>query len=334
MLQLINYSEKAVALIGDTREIKDELKRMGGKFNARLTCGAGWIFSQTKRAELETLLNRKPEDHRAHSKLRHPSVYCGTYGKYAGGSIEGAWIDLTTFANGAEAIRWMREVLHKDEHDPELMMQDFEYFPEWMYSECMSAEQIDEILTWWKNEGSKPAKAPKVDKALLDEYRAELEKAGLDADYHCKNVSALVKLSDGRLLAFDKPNIQTRFCFGYSDFGQGPTDEEARKAASNARTKEYFMQENLEQIERDVKRLDDKDYDLCIQKCYYKSDRICSIMWSRKWDSEGERAKDEDKVAIKDAMIQQKAAFEKRLEAWWKRYGADKLTIWTYWMDE
>ena len=180
MLQLINYSDKAVALVGDTREIKDELKRIGGRFNAKLSCGVGWIFSNAKRAELEALVGRKPEDHYAHSELRHPAVYCGTYGKYAGGSIKGAWIDLTTFASGEDAIKWMCEVLHKDESDPELMMQDFEYFPEWMYAECMGVAQIDEILEWWKNEGSKPAKAPKIDKALLDEYRAEMERVGLE----------------------------------------------------------------------------------------------------------------------------------------------------------
>lgn len=334
MLQLINYSDKAVALVGDTREIKDELKRIGGRFNAKLSCGAGWIFSNAKRAELEALVGRKPEDHYAHSELRHPAVYCGTYGKYAGGSIKGAWIDLTTFASGEDAIKWMCEVLHKDESDPELMMQDFEYFPEWMYAECMGAAQIDEILEWWKNEGSKPAKSPKIDKALLDEYRAEMEQVGLDADYHCKNVSVLVKLTDGRLLAFDKPSIETRFCFGYSDCGQGQSYQEARKAADRAATKEYFMQENLGKLERDIKRLEDKDYDLCVQKCYWKSDRICSIMWAKKWDSEGERVQDADRAAIKDALLQQKAMFTKRLEAWWKRYGAEKLTVWTYWMDE
>lgn len=29
MLQIINYSEKAVAVIGDTKEIKEQLKSMG-----------------------------------------------------------------------------------------------------------------------------------------------------------------------------------------------------------------------------------------------------------------------------------------------------------------
>ncbi len=59
--EIIDYSEKAIALFGDTKEIKDLLKAMGGKFNPRLTHNnekqAGWIFSKTKRDELNTILN-------------------------------------------------------------------------------------------------------------------------------------------------------------------------------------------------------------------------------------------------------------------------------------
>lgn len=47
-IQYVDYSEKAFALIGETKELKDELKKLGGRFNARLSCGAGWIFSKEK----------------------------------------------------------------------------------------------------------------------------------------------------------------------------------------------------------------------------------------------------------------------------------------------
>lgn len=43
------YSEKAIAVIGNTRPFADVLRANGGRFNARLTCGAGWIFQATKR---------------------------------------------------------------------------------------------------------------------------------------------------------------------------------------------------------------------------------------------------------------------------------------------
>lgn len=54
--KVIDYSEKAIALTGDTAKIKEQLKALGGKFNARLSCGAGWIFSKKRAAEVYALV--------------------------------------------------------------------------------------------------------------------------------------------------------------------------------------------------------------------------------------------------------------------------------------
>lgn len=56
-VQIIDYSEKAIAVVGDTRAIKETLKTLGGRFNAHLTCGAGWIFSKSKEATIKEALN-------------------------------------------------------------------------------------------------------------------------------------------------------------------------------------------------------------------------------------------------------------------------------------
>lgn len=56
--QIIDYSEKAIAVIGDTKAIKEQLKELGGRFNPRLSCGAGWIFSKKKENELKELLKK------------------------------------------------------------------------------------------------------------------------------------------------------------------------------------------------------------------------------------------------------------------------------------
>lgn len=59
--EIVDYSEKAIALFGDTKKIKDLLKAMGGKFNPRLTHNqgkqAGWIFQKSKREELQNIIN-------------------------------------------------------------------------------------------------------------------------------------------------------------------------------------------------------------------------------------------------------------------------------------
>jgi len=56
-IQIVNYSEKAIAVIGNTKAIKDTLKAIGGRFNFRLSCGAGWIFPATKLESVRTALN-------------------------------------------------------------------------------------------------------------------------------------------------------------------------------------------------------------------------------------------------------------------------------------
>lgn len=56
---LIQYSEKSVAVFGDTKEIKDKLDKMGGKFNRYLKYNgqvqAGWIFPKYKEEQLSYL---------------------------------------------------------------------------------------------------------------------------------------------------------------------------------------------------------------------------------------------------------------------------------------
>ena len=57
---LVNYSEKAIALFGDTKPIKDALSDLGGRFNGRLTyrgekC-AGWIFPKAKEMQVRELI--------------------------------------------------------------------------------------------------------------------------------------------------------------------------------------------------------------------------------------------------------------------------------------
>ena len=58
-IEIIDYSEKAVAVVGNTKPIKEELKSLGGRFNFRLSCGAGWIFPKSKREELEKLIKEE-----------------------------------------------------------------------------------------------------------------------------------------------------------------------------------------------------------------------------------------------------------------------------------
>lgn len=65
-INIIDYSEKAIAVIGDTKPIKDKLKSLGGSFNPRLSCGAGWIFPKRKLDEITAALNNDGEETAEH----------------------------------------------------------------------------------------------------------------------------------------------------------------------------------------------------------------------------------------------------------------------------
>lgn len=72
-------------------------------------------------------------------------IYVGTYAKYNGGSLFGKWLDLSEYSDKNEFYEACRE-LHKDEQDPELMFQDWEYIPSDLIGESWLADNIFEII--------------------------------------------------------------------------------------------------------------------------------------------------------------------------------------------
>lgn len=59
-LEMVDYSEKAIAVFGDTKAIKEQLKELGGRFNPSLNYNgekrAGWIFSKKKAGKVKELI--------------------------------------------------------------------------------------------------------------------------------------------------------------------------------------------------------------------------------------------------------------------------------------
>jgi hypothetical protein len=51
------YSEKSFVIYGNTKEYKDKIKELGGKFNSNLKVGPGWIFSNIKFDKVKEWLN-------------------------------------------------------------------------------------------------------------------------------------------------------------------------------------------------------------------------------------------------------------------------------------
>lgn len=59
-IEVVDYSEKAIAVFGDTKAIKDQLKELGGRFNPSLNYyggkRAGWIFSKKQADKVKELI--------------------------------------------------------------------------------------------------------------------------------------------------------------------------------------------------------------------------------------------------------------------------------------
>lgn len=59
-LEIVDYSEKAVAVLGETKAIKEQLKELGGRFNPSLNYNgekrAGWIFSKKQADKVKELI--------------------------------------------------------------------------------------------------------------------------------------------------------------------------------------------------------------------------------------------------------------------------------------
>lgn len=61
--QIVNYSEKSIALFGETKPIKEDLKSLGGRYNANLrpfgedSRVPGWIFPKKCESAVRELVN-------------------------------------------------------------------------------------------------------------------------------------------------------------------------------------------------------------------------------------------------------------------------------------
>lgn len=260
-IEIIDYSEKSIAVIGDTKNIKESLKEIGGVFNPRLRCGAGWIFSKKKMAELEELL---------------------------GSGV----VTATT--------------------------------PE----------------------------RPQTDTAeLMEDYRAELVKLWRTdnkmIDFSIKKISSIKKLSNGGLIVWEKPEINTSFCFGY--MGQSDYEDAQQMAEHAKKDEDYFLSENLGIFDVTIKKIKSTLKENNENKLYiYKEYSRDSVnLWGftvlsfsefinqkeRKLYNEIQEASDEDIRVILAAEQEERAKFEKRLKTYLKRYGLSKVKTWSYWQD-
>jgi hypothetical protein len=57
-LTIEEYTSHSVVVHGDTRKYKEDLKKLGGKYNGRLRDGPGWVFSKSNEVELRSFIDK------------------------------------------------------------------------------------------------------------------------------------------------------------------------------------------------------------------------------------------------------------------------------------
>lgn len=114
---------------------------------------------------------KKPVGESTADNDRKPRIYVSTYAKYNNGSLDGKWVDLMQFDTYDEFVDYCK-ALHKDEKDPEFMVQDFENYPKKWYHEAglPTEEEFDKITEFYM-----------MDDDDKDAYEAFVEYTGNDS---------------------------------------------------------------------------------------------------------------------------------------------------------
>lgn len=166
---------------------------------------------------------------------------------------------------------------------------------------------------------------------------------------HCiKKVSNCVLTSFGGLVEFEKPSIKTRFCFGYSDLGQGQSFNEANEEWAKFGEKQ-FLENNLADMKETLNLFEGKKKHHSYQSTKhlyfakkYPEGNIYSILFLDEYDAKDKawrfegltEATEEDFQKCYAAQKEEYLKFEKRLKSYLKRYGKNKLKTWTFWLDQ
>ena len=173
-------------------------------------------------------------------------------------------------------------------------------------------------------------------------------------EYARKECEYVVELSNGNIIDIEKPRIEKNFCFGMGMYATY-TQEEFERAegmAEKARTDvNYFINENMKQITEKIDALKEalenkrevytfvhysgqpEDSELVAYNCV----RICNnpeyapFRWSNL--QAVKKLSNEDIQAIIDGLEEVAKKFMKRLNTYLKKYGLEKLNVWTYCRD-
>lgn len=157
-------------------------------------------------------------------------------------------------------------------------------------------------------------------------------------DWFVKQIKRAVMINDTQFIAFENPRIETEFLFGYSDLGQGRSFDENHELMKNVREHviEYFIEQNTRDIRNKLEKLRDDDVqfykliqysggvnEVCVNEVTYLT---------RDVETKTMLTPDERRRVIEAYEIELEQ-MTKRCHTWLKKYGSEKITLTSYWMD-
>lgn len=169
-----------------------------------------------------------------------------------------------------------------------------------------------------------------------------------------KECEYIVELSNGNIICIGKPKIKKDFCFGMGMYATYTQEEfeEAEELAENARKNvDYFINENMKQITEKIECLKeaiDGKREVYTYTNYsgqpetsklmaYSCVRLCDnpeyapYRWERL--QAVKKLSNSDINSIISGHEEIIKSFSKRLNTYLKKYGLEKLNVWTYCRD-
>lgn len=170
-----------------------------------------------------------------------------------------------------------------------------------------------------------------------------------------KELSGVYELTDGKLFAYERPRIETHFCFGYGYCATSTEEEEReadRMAEHAAKSEKYFMAQNLRGIDdlitlvqtgRPANAYDWEEYTVKLYPRQYHGFPVLNI-WkvTAKKPGAPDFINDEsnavdltenDRKLLVAALNTEREKLVKRLKTYLKRYGMSKVKTWSYIID-
>lgn len=177
-------------------------------------------------------------------------------------------------------------------------------------------------------------------------YLNEIAKAwGNDARmmaYFSRNLSTAYELPSGGVIAFDKRKINADFCFGEDGYNYDEAQNNVRNAYTN---EDYFRSENLRELNKLIALFtpDGSTRDIYLYRKSYTNEiaplnvwgfvalTICQFEDNRRHYIDIRKATEEERAVILQALQEEKAKHEKKINSYLKRYGLSKVHAWSYW---